>query len=167
MSEEFENRLEVSKQHISFFHVKIKELEEKLLFHDQRLTTLEESYSGQFIEISHIEKKVKELERFQEITHQQYQYNIKHNEKITNERISQIMNNHNNKRPEFTREQEDWLCYAIGDWYLAWKDRIYNKDGTHNLGRAKEMLKALICDDKDFFSFTFPLMMMNLKEELK
>ncbi len=56
------------------------------------------------------------------------------------------------KRPEFTQEQENWLCETIGDWYLAWKYRIADYDNkTHNLGYAKEQLKALICEDKEFF----------------
>ena len=54
-------------------------------------------------------------------------------------------------RPEFTKEQEDWLCYMIGEWYLLWKNRICGKDGTHSLGIAKEQLKALFCNDKEFF----------------
>ncbi len=50
-------------------------------------------------------------------------------------------------RPEFTREQEDWLCEIIGDWYLYWKNRIC--EGEHRLGPAKEHLKTLICDKED------------------
>lgn len=55
------------------------------------------------------------------------------------------------KKPEFTKEQENWLCDVIGDWYLSWKDRISSCD-THRLGFAKEELKALICDE-DFNIF--------------
>ena len=60
------------------------------------------------------------------------------------------------KRPEFTKDQENWMCEVIGDWYLNWKHRISNKDGTHHLGVAKEQLKALLCDDKEFFMAEFP-----------
>lgn len=68
------------------------------------------------------------------------------------------------KRPEFTREQEDWICEIIGDWYLNWKDKMCSKDGTHNLGRAKEHLKALICNDKEFFSAIFPFYLLKDEE---
>ena len=47
----------------------------------------------------------------------------------------------------FTPEQIDFICYQIGEWYLAWKDRIIIDlhDGTHRLGYAKERLKEIIC----------------------
>lgn len=49
-------------------------------------------------------------------------------------------------RPDFTKEQEDWLCEAIGEWYLSWKTRIAK--GEHRLGYAKEELKSLICGEQ-------------------
>ena len=49
---------------------------------------------------------------------------------------------------QFTAEQQDFICYQIGDWYLTWKDGIANKDGTHRLGYAKEELKTMICGDE-------------------
>jgi hypothetical protein len=49
-------------------------------------------------------------------------------------------------RPNFTREQEDWLCEAIGHWYFEWKHKM--TDGSpHRLGYATELLKSVICDD--------------------
>lgn len=51
------------------------------------------------------------------------------------------------KRPEFTPEQIDWICYQIGDWYLEWKNRMVVDGGGHRLGYAKEMLKVQICGD--------------------
>ncbi len=49
----------------------------------------------------------------------------------------------------FTREQIDFICYEIGDWYLEWKDRIIIdlEKGTHQLGYAKEQLKIKICGE--------------------
>ena len=49
----------------------------------------------------------------------------------------------------FTREQIDFICYQIGDWYLEWKERIITdlEQGTHRLGYAKEQLKTMICGD--------------------
>lgn len=49
----------------------------------------------------------------------------------------------------FTPEQVDFICYTIGDWYCAWKERIVVdlEDGTHRLGYAKEELKMMICGD--------------------
>jgi hypothetical protein len=56
------------------------------------------------------------------------------------------------KRPEFTEEQESWICYHIGEWYFYWQHRLCNHENkTHKLGYAKEMLKAILCDDKEFF----------------
>jgi hypothetical protein len=52
------------------------------------------------------------------------------------------------KNPKFTAEQIDFICWQIGEWYLAWKDGIANKDGTHRLGYAKELLKTMICGDE-------------------
>ena len=49
---------------------------------------------------------------------------------------------------QFTPEQKDFICYQIGNWYLNWKDGIANKDGTHRLGYAKELLKTMICGDE-------------------
>jgi hypothetical protein len=52
------------------------------------------------------------------------------------------------KKPFFTREQEDWICYQIGEWYLEWKNCIAK--GEHQLGYAKEKLKLRLCtEDKD------------------
>lgn len=49
-------------------------------------------------------------------------------------------------RPNFTREQEDWICYQIGAWYLQWKDKIVAGACFHNLGIAKEDLKMILCE---------------------
>ncbi len=51
------------------------------------------------------------------------------------------------KRPEFTRNQEYWICEKIDDWYLFWKDRIVDDNTHHHLGVSKEDLKMLLCDD--------------------
>ena len=54
-------------------------------------------------------------------------------------------------RPEFTKEQEHWICYQIGEWYLLWKDRIglnESPHSTHRLGIAKEHLKEWLCGEK-------------------
>lgn len=49
------------------------------------------------------------------------------------------------KAPKFTEEQRDWICYAIGEWYLAWKTNICPAGVEHKLGYAKECLKNAIC----------------------
>jgi hypothetical protein len=55
--------------------------------------------------------------------------------------------------PDFTPEQKDWLCYMIGEWYLYWKIHLINfNEKTHRLGFAKEHLKALLCNDVEFFN---------------
>lgn len=56
-------------------------------------------------------------------------------------------------RPEFTKEQEDWICYVIGDWYLDWKHRIVLEGGTHRLGIAKEHLKKMLCEKTKFIDW--------------
>ena len=56
------------------------------------------------------------------------------------------------KNPGFTDEQMDWICYQIGEWYIAWKHRLINfEEKTHRLGYAKEKLKEMICDQPESF----------------
>lgn len=51
------------------------------------------------------------------------------------------------KKRRFTYEQEDFICWVIGEWYLEWKNKLVNyEDKTHRLGYAKEMLKIMICE---------------------
>lgn len=51
-------------------------------------------------------------------------------------------------KPKFTKQQEDYICHKIGEWYLEYKDKLVNYDDkTHQLGFAKEVLKAMICED--------------------
>lgn len=47
----------------------------------------------------------------------------------------------------FTKEQQDFICWQIGEWYIEWKERILVdlENGTHRLGFAKELLKEMIC----------------------
>ena len=48
----------------------------------------------------------------------------------------------------FTHEQEEFLCWIIGEWYLKWKNALPTCDcgsKTHQFGLAKEHLKDLIC----------------------
>ena len=44
---------------------------------------------------------------------------------------------------EFTQEQKDAICERIGEWYLKWKGADLNK----NIGRAKEELKTMVCEN--------------------
>lgn len=64
-------------------------------------------------------------------------------------------------KPEFTREQEDWLCYIIDEWYFKWKRQIVPIPTTHNLGYAKEQLKELICMPKERYDIV-----TNLAQEI-
>jgi hypothetical protein len=41
-----------------------------------------------------------------------------------------------------TREQEDDICYIIGEWYVRRKGIDWNA----RIGRAKEELKDMICN---------------------
>lgn len=53
-------------------------------------------------------------------------------------------------KPNFTQEQKDFICWQIGEWYVGLKDHLVNYDErTHCLGRAKELLKLMVCDDVD------------------
>lgn len=54
------------------------------------------------------------------------------------------------KRPELTKEEEEWICYKIGQWYIDWKDKIVSKDVCHRLGVAKEELKKILCNINDY-----------------
>ena len=59
---------------------------------------------------------------------------------IPNERIEEAK-----ERMNLTQEQEEELCYIIGEWYMEWKVKI--TDGQHRLGYAKEELKQRICKE--------------------
>ena len=74
-------------------------------------------------------------------------------------KLKQYMRFHKNQRKDInmqplTREQEDWICYQIGEWYLQWKDNIVDHHCKekfdcscryHKLGYAKELLKERLC----------------------
>lgn len=55
-------------------------------------------------------------------------------------------------RPEFTEEQERWICYVIWRWYFDWKDKLTECISplcddcvTPKFGFAKEELKQILC----------------------
>ena len=49
---------------------------------------------------------------------------------------------------KLTVEQQDRICWLIGDWYLHIKNNLVNyEQKTLKLGYAKEILKAMICED--------------------
>lgn len=61
------------------------------------------------------------------------------------ERYDRLIKN----QESFTREQVDFICWQIVDWYLEWKDRLLVdlQKGEHRLGFAKEKLKNMICGE--------------------
>lgn len=48
------------------------------------------------------------------------------------------------KKPKFTREEENWICFALDDWYLTYKGVIQYSPG--DFGYVKEILKLRLCD---------------------
>lgn len=47
---------------------------------------------------------------------------------------------------KFTKQQVDFICYQIGEWYVQWKNQLVDYEAkTHRLGQAKEALKERIC----------------------
>ncbi|MGL5716241.1 MAG: hypothetical protein ACRCX2_24700 [Paraclostridium sp.] len=49
---------------------------------------------------------------------------------------------------KFTKQQVDFICYQIGEWYVQWKNQLVNYENrTHRLGYAKEDLKTIICGE--------------------
>ena len=47
---------------------------------------------------------------------------------------------------KFTKQQVDFICYQIGDWYMQWRDQLVDYETrTHRLGAAKEALKERFC----------------------
>ncbi len=53
------------------------------------------------------------------------------------------------KMRKFTKQQVDFICYEIGEWYLQWKNRLVDYETrTHRLGFAKEELKTIICGEE-------------------
>lgn len=50
-------------------------------------------------------------------------------------------------KPDFTKEQKDFICHHIDEWYLYWKEKLVDYDNkTHRLGYAKEGLKILLLE---------------------
>ena len=46
---------------------------------------------------------------------------------------------------KFTKQQVDFICYQIGDWYMQWRDQLVDYEArTNRLGFAKEELKTRI-----------------------
>jgi len=51
------------------------------------------------------------------------------------------------KKPEFTFEQEAYICEIIGDWYFIWDNRLVDYEKKiHRLAFAKETLKRMLFD---------------------
>lgn len=49
---------------------------------------------------------------------------------------------------KFTKQQVDFICYQIGEWYVQWKNQLVDYDNKqHRLGYAKELLKERICGE--------------------
>jgi len=47
---------------------------------------------------------------------------------------------------KFTKQQVEFICYQIGEWYVEWKNQLVDYDNKqHRLGYAKEALKERIC----------------------
>ena len=50
---------------------------------------------------------------------------------------------------KFTKQQVEFICYQIGEWYVQWKNQLIDYDAkTHRLGYAKELLKERICGEE-------------------
>ena len=50
---------------------------------------------------------------------------------------------------KFTKQQVDFICYQIGEWYVQWKNQLVDYETrTHRLGFAKEELKTRICGEE-------------------
>jgi hypothetical protein len=50
------------------------------------------------------------------------------------------------KKIEFTKEQQIEMCEIIEAWYLSWKSRITDHGHPHYLGFARQDLKNQILD---------------------
>jgi len=52
---------------------------------------------------------------------------------------------------KFTKQQVDFICYQIGEWYVQWTNQLVDyEDRTHRLGQAKEALKERICGLEEY-----------------
>lgn len=50
---------------------------------------------------------------------------------------------------KFTKQQVDFICDQIGEWYVQWRDQLVDYDNKqHRLGYAKELLKERICGEE-------------------
>ena len=63
---------------------------------------------------------------------------------------------------KLTKEQQDWVCYQIGEWYLDWKGKIVPGGGEHKLGVAKEQLKIRLCEKPIDFGNVLAALLENL-----
>ena len=47
-----------------------------------------------------------------------------------------------------TYDQQDRICFLIGDWYINVKNNLINyESNTHCLGFQKEILKCMLCEN--------------------
>jgi len=52
---------------------------------------------------------------------------------------------------KFTKQQVEFICYQIGEWYVEWKNQLVDYDNKqHRLGYAKEALKERICGLEEY-----------------
>lgn len=52
---------------------------------------------------------------------------------------------------KFTKQQVDFICYEIGEWYVQWKNHLVDYETrTHRLGQAKEALKERFCSLEEY-----------------
>lgn len=52
---------------------------------------------------------------------------------------------------KFTKQQVDFICDQIGEWYVQWKNQLVDYETrTHRLGYAKEVLKKRICGLEEY-----------------
>lgn len=59
------------------------------------------------------------------------------------------------KHKKLSEEQKEFIIEIIDDWYLKWKTKMTNPDElevlpTHNLGFAKEELKAMVWNETNY-----------------
>lgn len=47
---------------------------------------------------------------------------------------------------KFSPEEQNEICFKIGEWYLVWKHKIDRKKRPHTLGVKKEKLKDIFCN---------------------
>ena len=113
---------------------------------------LKKAFLNIFESVGYTKERLKErLNKFKELENnlQDTGYTFSEHTKLHVDMLEKLINEAINKRgkmKKFTKQQVDFICDQIGDWYMQWRDQLVDYETrTHRLGAAKEALKERFC----------------------